>query len=129
MKVLRIYSDSEGIARAEWRAVPLALDASGRSTSARFSAKDFFFRDTRPGHVHGKHRAPQRQLIFVTTGIGEVELDDGSKWRFSPGDIVFAENTTGHGHVTRSLEGVRGFVYLAVPDEFEISRWPLLEAS
>jgi quercetin dioxygenase-like cupin family protein len=101
-------------------------DAQGRPTSATFAAERFFFRDTPAGHVHGRHHAPQRQFIFVASGIGEVELDDGSKWRFQPGDVVFAEDTTGHGHVTRSLEGVRGFVYLTVPEEFDITRWPLV---
>ena len=125
MKVMRIFSDAEGVARVEWREVPMHNDASGRPTSPRFPAAGFFFRDTPPEHVRGKHRAPQRQFIIVTTGIGEVELDDGSVHRFASGDIIFAENTTGKGHVTRNVEGVRGFVHLPVPESFDITDWPL----
>jgi len=127
MNVLRIYSDSQGTARVERRQVPLQSDAQGRATSTPFDARQFFFRETPPGHVHGRHRAPQRQLIFVTSGAGEIELDDGSRWRFGPGDLIFAENTSGRGHVTRTLEGIRGFVHLSVPDDFAITDWPLVE--
>ena len=127
MNVLRIYSDPDGIARIERRTVPLERDAQGRATSAAFAARQFFFRETPPGHVHGRHRAPQRQLIFVVSGRGEIELDDGSRWQFGPGDLIFAENTVGLGHVTRTLEGIRGFVHLGVPDDFAISDWPLAE--
>lgn len=127
MNVLRIYSGPDGAARVERRIVPLAADAQGRATSAAFPAERFFFRETPPGHVHDRHRAPQRQLIFVTSGSGEIELDDGSRWGFRPGDLIFAENTTGSGHVTRTLEGIRGFVHVAVPEDFVISDWPLAE--
>lgn len=127
MNVLRIFSGADGVARVERRTVPLQRDAQGRATSPAFSARQFFFRETPAGHVHGRHRAPQRQLIFVTSGAGEIELDDGSRWPFAPGDIIFAENTTGQGHVTRTLEGVRGFVHVSVPDDFSIADWPLVD--
>ena len=126
MNVLRIYSDSQGIARVERRAVPLQRDAQGRATSLAFSGGAFFFRETPPGHVHGRHRAPQRQLIFVTSGQGAIELDDGSRWPFGPGDVIFAEDTTGRGHVTHTLKGVRGFMHVAVPEDFTITDWPLV---
>lgn len=125
MKVMRIFADSEGVARVEWRQVPMIEDASGRPTSPRFPARDFFFRDTPAAHERGKHTAPQRQLIFVVSGVGEVELDDGSIHRFRPGDLVFAEDTSGRGHVTRNVEGVRGFVHVTVPADFDITQWPL----
>jgi hypothetical protein len=126
MNVLRIFADADGVARVERRAVPLAADASGRPTSARFSAREFFFRDTPVEHDRGKHRAPQRQLIVVLGGIGEIVLDDGSVHRFGPGDLVLAENTTGGGHVTRNVDGVRSFLHLPVPDDFDVTTWPLV---
>lgn len=129
MNVLRIFSDADGVARIERREVPLQTDAQGRATSRAFSAREFFFRETPPGHVHGRHHAPQRQLIFVTGGAGEIELDDGSCWRFGPGDLIFAENTSGQGHVTRTLAGIRGFVHVSVPDDFSIDDWPLSNQS
>jgi gentisate 1,2-dioxygenase len=125
MIVTRIFTAADGGARIEWRAVPMEPDSSGRATSADLPALRLFFRDTPPAHVNPKHRAPQRQFIFVTAGIGEIELADGSRHRFAPGDVLFAEDTTGDGHITRTLEGMRGFAHVPVPDEFDITRWRL----
>jgi quercetin dioxygenase-like cupin family protein len=124
MIVTRIYAAPDGKARIERREVPMTPDASGRATSPDFAALRLFFRDTPPAHVHQKHRAPQRQFIFVTSGVGEIELGDGTRHRFAPGDVLFAEDTTGDGHVTRTLEGTRVFAHVPVPAEFDITRWP-----
>ena len=128
MIVTRIYADPQGKACIERRLVPMAPDSSGRATSPDVAALRLFFRDTPPAHVHQKHRAPQRKFIFVTCGVGEIELGDGSRHRFAPGDILFAEDTTGDGHVTRTLEGMRGFAHVPVADAFDITRWPLAGA-
>jgi hypothetical protein len=125
---MRIYSDPGGVARVEWRRVPLEPDASGRATSPRFAATELFFRDTPADYPRGRHTAPQRQFIVVVSGVGEVELDDGSVHRFAAGDILFAEDTSGRGHVTRNVEGVRGFMHVGVPAEFDITQWPLAAA-
>ena len=125
MIVTRIYAAADGTARIERRAVPMQPDTSARPTSPDVPALRLFFRDTPPAHVHARHRAPQRQFIFVVSGTGEIELDDGSRWRFGPGDVLFVENTTGKGHVTRTLEGTRGFAHVPVPPEFDITTWPL----
>jgi gentisate 1,2-dioxygenase len=127
MIVTRIYAAADGSARIERREVPMQPDASGRATSADLPALRLFFRDTPPAHVNPKHRAPQRQFIFVTSGIGEIELGDGTRHVFRPGDVLFAEDTTGEGHVTRTLEGTRGFAHMPVPDAFDITRWPLAD--
>ena len=118
MKVMRIFTDPDGVARVEYRRVPLARDVSGRSISTRFPALDYLFRETPAEHARGKHRAPQRQFIVVVSGVGEVVLDDGSRHRFQPGDLMFAEDTTGLGHETHVVDGVRGFFHLAVPGRF-----------
>lgn len=128
MIVTRIFAAADGKARIERRVVPMTPDASARATSADLPALRLFFRDTPPAHVNPSHRAPQRQFIFVTSGIGEIELGDGTRHRFGPGDVIFAEDTTGDGHVTRTLEGMRGFAHVPVPDEFDIARWPLAGA-
>ena len=125
MIVTRIFAADDGTARIERRQVPMQADKSGRPTSGDFPALRLFFRDTPPAHVHDKHRAPQRQFIFVVSGTGEIELDDGTRHRFGPGSVLFVEDTTGAGHITRTLEGTRGFAHVPVSPEFDITRWPL----
>ena len=96
MIVTRIFAADDGRTRIERRQVPMQADRSGRPTSADFPALRLFFRDTPPEHVHDKHRAP-----------------------------LFVEDTTGDGHITRTLEGTRGFAHIPVGPGFDITRWPL----
>ena len=128
MIVTRIYAAPDGKAHIERREVPMTPDASGRATSPDLAALRLFFRDTPPAHVNGMHRAPQRQFIFVTSGVGEIELGDGTCHRFARGEVLCAEDTTGDGHITRALEGTRGFAHVPVPDEFNITHWPLVDS-
>ena len=125
MIVTRIFAAADGSARIERREVPMQPDRSGRPTSADFPALRLFFRDTPPSHLHDKHRAPQRQFIVVVSGVGEIELGDGTRERFAPGALLFVEDTTGEGHITRTLDGKRGFAHIPVGPEFDITRWPL----
>ena len=47
------------------------------------------------------HNAPHRQWVVMLRGIIEVEVTDGSRRTFGPGDLIRAEDTDGTGHVTR----------------------------
>ena len=60
------------------------------------------------------HTAPRRQYVVNLSGIAEFETADGSKRRMVPGDVLVAEDLTGHGHIARSI-GDEFRVSLAVP--------------
>ena len=45
--------------------------------------------------------APRRQWMVVLRGAVEVEVSDGSRRTFGPGDLLRAEDTEDTGHVTR----------------------------
>jgi len=47
--------------------------------------------------------APRRQWVVVLRGAVEVEVTDGSRRSFGPGDLLHAEDTDGAGHVTRPV--------------------------
>lgn len=47
--------------------------------------------------------APRRQWVVVLRGAVEVEVTDGSRRTFGPGDLLRAEDTDGSGHVTRPV--------------------------
>ena len=65
------------------------------------------------------HNAPRLQYVVNMSGIAEFEVADGTKRRLNPGDVLIAEDVTGHGHIARSIG-----------DEFRISlAVPLKEAS
>lgn len=46
------------------------------------------------------HPAPSRQWVVMLRGAIEVEVSDGTRRRFGPGDLVLVTDTTGSGHST-----------------------------
>ena len=60
------------------------------------------------------HTAPRRQYVVNLAGIAEFETADGTQVRMVPGDVLVAEDLTGHGHIARSI-GDEFRVSLAVP--------------
>ena len=60
------------------------------------------------------HTAPRRQYVVNMSGIAEFEVADGTVKRLFPGDVLVAEDLTGHGHIARSI-GEEFRVSLAVP--------------
>ena len=104
------------------------MSRAERPMSETFSCGPLFFRETPEGHVQDFHNAPRRQLIFLTSGILELETSEGRRFICRPGDLIFAEDVQGKGHITRSLRGTRGFVHVSMPEDFDLSRWPLAEA-
>jgi hypothetical protein len=47
------------------------------------------------------HNPPRRKLVIWLTGEVEFETSDGDVRRVAAGSIVFAEDTTGKGHISR----------------------------
>jgi hypothetical protein len=126
MRIFRIHTLPSGESAIELREVP--MEGAARPLSATFSCTAMFCRETPEGHMQDLHNAPRRQMIFLTSGILELESSSGRRFICRPGDLIFAEDTGGRGHITRSLRDVRGFVHVAMADDFDVSAWPLVEA-
>src|SRR5213594_3333294 len=77
MRVVRIFTRDSGESAIEVREVPMA--EAERPTSETFGCDSIFFRETPEGHVQDFHNAPRRQLIFLTSGILELEASDGHR--------------------------------------------------
>ena len=60
------------------------------------------------------HQAPRCQYVINLSGLAEFETADGTKRRLAPGDVLVAEDLTGHGHIARSI-GEEFRVSLAIP--------------
>jgi hypothetical protein len=63
------------------------------------------FRRVPPTHRSNYHPAPRRQYVVTLAGQVEIETGDGTVRRFGPGDVMLADDTTGHGHITRVIGG------------------------
>jgi len=46
------------------------------------------------------HPAPREQWVVMLHGAIEVEVSDGTRRRFEPGDLVLVTDTAGRGHTT-----------------------------
>src|SRR5215467_7110959 len=61
------------------------------------------------------HPAPARQWVVMLRGAIEVEVSDGTRRRFEPGDLLLVTDTTGTGHLT-SAAGDPPLEALFVPE-------------
>ncbi len=67
-----------------------------------------------PDGAPAPHPAPRRQWALMLRGAIEVEVTDGTRRTFGPGDLLRAEDTDGTGHITR-LVGDPPFEALFLP--------------
>ncbi len=114
-KVIRVYATPDGGSRVEELAIspdakPIDITrmTAGAYRGSGVTAPDW-------------HTAPRKQFAINMTGELEVELTDGTRRKIGS-DLVFLEDTTGKGHVTRALSPITN-VFLHVPDNFDVVAW------
>ena len=120
MAVWRVYTGDDGLTHAEQIEVPLIERPGGGAVSRLLAGPGVMLRRTPPDYFIDWHPAPRRQFVITIAGRGEIEVGDGTKRRFAPGDVFFAEDLTGEGHVTRHIEGDRCSVVIPVDPDFDI---------
>jgi hypothetical protein len=81
--------------------VDLAPPAPLFNVSTPRPARAFTFVHLPVGWYGDQHPAPRRLLWVFLSGDLEIETSDGELRRFTGGDLVLAEDTTGKGHVSR----------------------------
>src|SRR5690242_5570731 len=96
-------------ARPHFEDLPLPAEES--QNVALQAGANLVFRRFPEDYWSDWHTAPRRQYIFILAGQMEIGIGDGTTRRFGPGDVVLADDLTGQGHTTRSLE-FRGSVPL-----------------
>jgi hypothetical protein len=107
MKITRVYTGADGESHFEEIEVDIGKLQRGDG---------IVFRHALPGDVNDWHVAPRRQYVINLSGHSEVEISDGTKLRFGPGDIFLADDTTGRGHISRVV-GTQPRVYVTVAIE------------
>jgi hypothetical protein len=114
-KVVRVYTTPDGGSRVEEltispnaKPIDITRMTAGAYRGSGATAPDW-------------HTAPRKQFAINMTGELEVELSDGTRRRIGS-DLVYLEDTTGKGHVTRALGPITN-VFLHVPDDFDVVAW------
>lgn len=115
-KVIRVYSTADGeshvedlVIAANAGPVPITTMTAGVYRGSGVTAPDW-------------HNAPRRQFAINMTGTLEVELSGGKRRKIGPGDLVFLEDVTGKGHVTRPLGPITN-LFLHVAEDFDLVAW------
>lgn len=112
---VRVYSDAGGESHFEDAELPFLLvdfapPAPPVSVSEAMAA-DTLTVISSPAGWHGDwHPAPRRQLMFVLVGELEVRVSDGAVRRFTAGDMLLVEDTSGTGHVSTVVGDVRCYM-------------------
>jgi hypothetical protein len=105
MKIVRVYTGSDGESHFEDVPVELRDDGFLGRMSKLVPAKGVIFREVGGDYALDFHVAPRRQYVVNLTGSVELEVGDGTKRVLGPGDVLLAEDTTGRGHISRAVRG------------------------
>ncbi|MFC1894081.1 hypothetical protein ACFLYR_08755 [Chloroflexota bacterium] len=103
-KVTRLYTGPDG--ESHFDSIEVAMKEEGvigRHWSDFRKATALRFIGMATDYKRGWHNAPRCQYIIILEGGLEIEIGDGTKRQFNPGDVFLAEDTTGRGHLARPL--------------------------
>ena len=109
MQIVRVYSGADGESHFE----DLTTEQFAEIVN-RVGPGDITLNCRPSPNFSDYHTAPRRQYVMNLAGIAEFETADGTVRRLQPGDVLVAEDVTGHGHIARSI-GDEFRVSLAVP--------------
>lgn len=103
MKITRLYTGIDN--NSYFEDIEIELEDAGDigKLSKKVNATGIIFRRTEPHYDYDWHNAPQRQYIIMLDGAVDIEISDGTVRRFSTGDILLVEDTTGHGHKSKAV--------------------------
>lgn len=104
MKYKRLFTGADGQSHFE--------DAKLEANS--FPTTSVIFGDATDIQEITWHHPPAPQFVIMLQGAMEIEVGDGTKRVFNPGDILLAADTTGQGHITRAASSGKR-TYMVVP--------------
>jgi hypothetical protein len=113
MEVIHVYAGADGVSHVK-RVAVTGLPKALPITEVRAS---FVAKGTEDWHV-----APSKLFTINTAGDIQGEMSDGTKIPIGKGDLVYLEDLTGKGHITRLLTDVSNLFLMVKPD-FDFERW------
>jgi len=110
MKIIKLVARDDGLSYFEEFDCGHASKHPLGMYSKKFSTKGVQFRDFEAGATFDWHNAPQPQYIIYLEGKVEVKASGGETKVFNPGEVLFATDLTGKGHITTTLTKGRSVV-------------------
>lgn len=105
MRVHNLYCDANG--ESHWRDVEVQWveERNSSKLSARLPATGIIFRETSGDYDLSWHPAPRRQYIINLDGGVQITASDGQARTIGAGEVILVEDTTGKGHLSKSVGG------------------------
>ncbi len=98
MSIFRVFSGDDGESHFEDVTPEQFAEIANRRGPGEISLNQ------RPSVYFSEyHNAPLQQYVMTLAGRAELEVADGSKRQMGPGDVLVAQDLTGHGHILRHL--------------------------
>jgi hypothetical protein len=114
VKIHRFFTGPDGLTHAEEIDVKFDGGGNGNDLHKLLSNSGAVLRRSAPGRENDWHTASRRQYIVTLSGHAELVLSGGETLKVGPGDIELAEDTTGKGHITRTV-GTEDRISIAIP--------------
>ena len=107
-KHVRLYSDSGGESHfqdldIELSSIDFTASAPPLFVSSLCKATLVSFFGAPAGWISDWHSSSGRNLFSIISGQWEIAASDGEMRRFSQGDVLLVEDTTGKGHASRVI--------------------------
>lgn len=122
MKIIRFASAPDGGSQFVEVDFPIdnaSTDAWGYTAhrSAVLPAQSAMVTEMPEGLFQDWHPASRRQLLFVLSGVLEIETSDGKKHRCGSGDVFLADDVGSSGHRSRTIGGPARVLFVHLPPE------------
>jgi hypothetical protein len=101
IRSVRIWTGDDGNSHFEEGAIDLEPGQRGDLLSGKTAVKTISFQETASGGAFAWHEAPTVQLVITLSGTLDFQTRNGEHFLIRPGDILYAEDTTGSGHSWR----------------------------
>ncbi len=122
MRLTRMYQGEDGTSQFEDIEIGMKEFDVGAFTR-NLRPEQMSFRVSQPGLINDWHNAMQKTMIIVIQGSVQTQVSNGDTRSFGPGEICYAEDVDGPGHLTTDLEGPRLSLMVFLPDDFDVHRW------
>jgi len=115
MRIHNLYVDESGGSHFRDIDVEWVQDSPGGKLSRRLPATGLIFRETSGDYDLDWHPAPRRQYIVNLDAGVELTASDGETRTIGAGEVIFVEDTTGKGHLSKAVSGqVRHSIFIPV---------------
>ena len=105
MKIHHLYTDEKGDSHFEDMEIEYVETTPAGRFTKRLPTTGMIFREVQPTYDLDWHNAPRRQYIINLDNGVQITASDGESRIIGAGEVLLVEDTTGKGHLSKSVAG------------------------